>query len=341
MNKSALSICLVTAAATCATCRPGYAQGEFYRGKTVNVYIGFAPGGSYDFYGRLVSRHIGKHLPGNPVVIPNSMPGAGSLRAANYLFTVAPKDGTAIGTVTQTLPLEEALGNPGAKFKASEFNWIGRVTDTADVAIAWHNAKAKSWRDLVTIETTMANTGPGSTTYGFPKLLNALAGTKFVLVRGYPGSTQAMLAMEQGETDSSSTSWNTLRTSKASWVRDGLVNVLVMYTSARIKALPDVPAAPELANDEDGRKILAYYASSADMGRFFIAPPGLPSDRVSDLRRAFDQTMRDPDFTAEINKTNSDLEPLSGEELQKLVIEVAQFPKPLIDRMQAILSAGQ
>ena len=147
--------------------------------------------------------------------------------------------------------------------------------------------------------------------------------------------------MEQGETDSSSTSWNTLRTSKASWVRDGLVNVLVMYTSARIKALPDVPAAPELANDEDGRKILAYYASSADMGRFFIAPPGLPSDRVSDLRRAFDQTMRDPDFVAEINKTNSDLEPLSGEELQKLVTEVAQFPKPLIDRMQAILSAGQ
>ena len=188
MNKSVLSICLVAAAATCATCRPGYAQGEFYRGKTVNVYIGFAPGGSYDFYGRLVSRHIGKHLPGNPIVIPNSMPGAGSLRAANYLFTVAPKDGTAIGTVTQTLPLEEALGNPGAKFKASEFNWIGRVTDTADVAIAWHTAKAKSWRDLATIETTMANTGPGSTTYGFPKLLNALAGTKFVLVRGYPGS---------------------------------------------------------------------------------------------------------------------------------------------------------
>ena len=315
------------------------AQSDFYKGKTLNVYIGFAPGGSYDYYGRQVARHIGKHLPGNPVVVPNSMPGAGSLRAANYLYTVAPKDGTAIGIVTQTLPLEEALGNTAAKYKANEFAWIGRATDVSDVAIAWHTAKAKSWKDLLNVGTTMANTGPGSTTYGFPKLLNALGGAKFVLVRGYPGSTQAMLAMEQGETDSASTSWNTLRTSKASWVRDKQVNILVMYTRSRIKDLPDVPAAPEFGVDDEAKKILAFYASSADVGRSFIAPPGLPPERIADLRDGFDKTMKDPEYLAEIHKINADHEPLSGAEMQKMVAEIADFPPALVARMQQILTA--
>lgn len=312
---------------------------DFYRGKTVNVYIGFAPGGSYDFYGRLIARHIGKRLPGEPTAIPQSMPGAGSLRAANFLYAAAPKDGTAIGIVSQTLPLEEALGNPSAKYKAGEFNWIGRVTDVSDVAIAWHTAKAKKAADLLTIETTMANTGPGSTTYGFPKLLNALAGTKFILVRGYPGSTQAMLAMEQGETDAASTSWNTLRNAKAHWVRDKLVNVLLMYTSARIKALPDVPAAPELAKDDEGKRILTFYASSGDIGRSFIAPPGVPAERVKALRSAFDAMVKDAEFLAEIEKAKADLEPLSGPELQKLVSEITQFPAPLVKKMQSILTS--
>jgi len=314
---------------------------EFYRGKTVNVYIGFAPGGSYDFYGRLFARHIGRHLPGQPTVVPQSMPGAGGIRAANFLYAAAPKDGTAVGIVTQTLPLEEALGNPSAKYKVSEFAWIGRVTDVSDVAIAWHNAKARSAADLLTVETTMANTGPGSTTYGFPKLLNELAGTRFILVRGYPGSTQAMLAMEQGETDASSTSWNTLRNAKAHWVRDNLVNVLVMYTSSRIKDLPNVPAAPELAKDEDGKRILTYYASSSDVGRSFIAPPGLPPARVAELRSAFDAMVKDAAFLGEIQKARADFAPKSGSDMEKLVSEIAQFPPHLVQRMQAILTSGK
>jgi tripartite-type tricarboxylate transporter receptor subunit TctC len=330
---------LLVVAPLCAAPLGAAAQSDFYKGKSLNVYIGFAPGGSYDFYGRLVARHIGKHLQGSPVVIPNSMPGAGSLRAANYLYTVAPKDGTAIGIVTQTLPLEVALGNTAAKYNANEFAWIGRATDVSDVAIAWHTAKAKTWTDLRSIDTTMANTGPGSTTYGFPKLLNALGATKFVLVRGYPGSTQAMLAMEQGETDSASTSWNTLRTAKASWVRDKQVNVLVMYTRSRIRDLPDVPAAPELGVDENAKKILAFYASSADVGRSFIAPPGLPAERIAELRDAFSKTMNDPEYLAEINKTRADHEPLSGAEIQRIVAEIADFPQELVNRMQEILNA--
>lgn len=332
-------LCLV--APLCVAPLAAASANDFYKGKSLNVYIGFAPGGSYDFYGRLVARHIGKHLPGGPVVIPNSMPGAGSLRAANYLYTVAPKDGTAIGIVTQTLPLEVALGNAAAKYNANEFAWIGRATDVSDVAIAWHTAKAKTWTDLRSIDTTMANTGPGSTTYGFPKLLNALGATRFVLVRGYPGSTQAMLAMEQGETDSASTSWNTLRTAKASWVRDKQVNVLVMYTRSRIPDLPDVPAAPELGVDDDAKKILSFYASSADVGRSFIAPPGLPAERVAELREAFSKTMKDAEYLAEINKTRSDHMPLSGAEMQKMVADIAEFPQTLVDKMQTILNESK
>lgn len=340
MTRSA-SQALLIVCALCASPGAAVAQSEFYKGKTLNVYIGFAPGGSYDFYGRLVARHIGKHLPGNPTVVPNSMPGAGSLRAANFLYNVAAKDGTAMGTVTQTLPMEEALGNTAVKFKANEFAWIGRATDVFDVAIAWHTARAKTWEDVRIHETTMANTGPGSTTYGFPKLLNALGGTKFVLVRGYPGSTQAMLAMEQGETDSSSTSWNTLRTSRANWVRDKQVNVLVMYSRSRIKDLPHVPAASELGLDEDARRILAFYASSGDVGRSFIAPPGLPAERIADLRNAFDKTMNDPEYLAEIKKTDADHTPLSGADMQKMVSEIADFPPALVERMQQILGPAK
>lgn len=328
---AAAVICMVPFAAA--------AEIEYYKGKTLSVYIGFAPGGSYDYYGRLVARHIGKHLPGGPVVVPNSMPGAGGLRAANYLYAVAPKDGTAIGIASQTLPLEEALGNTAVKYKANEFAWIGRATDTSDVAIAWHTAKARTWKDLRSIDTSMANTGPGSTTYGFPKLLNALGDTKFILVRGYPGSTQAMLAMERGETDAASTSWNTLRTAKASWVHDKQVNVLVMYTRSRIKDLPDVPAVPELGVDEEARKILAFYASSGDVGRSFIAPPSLPSERIAELRNAFSKTMKDPGYLGEIEKTRADHEPLSGAVMQKIVSEIAGFPPALVARMQEILTA--
>ena len=258
---------------------PARAQ-EFFRGKTVNIFIGFGAGGSYDYYGHLLARHLGRHLPGNPSVIASSMPGAGSLRAANHLFNVAPKDGTALAIVTQTLPLEEVLGNPGVKYRSAEFVWIGRVTNVVDIVMTWHTSKTRNVDDLRRIETTIATTGGGSPTDGFPRLLNALAGTKFRLVSGYQGSAAGMLAMERGETDASSTSWGTLRSSKGDWLRDKRVNLLLFYMGERIAEAPDVPAAGEMGLTDEGRQILKLYASGADIGRSFIAPPGLSAERA-------------------------------------------------------------
>jgi tripartite-type tricarboxylate transporter receptor subunit TctC len=325
----------IAAATVCVA--PAAAQ-EFFRGKTVNIYIGFGAGGSYDFYGHLMARHLGKHLPGNPVVVANSMPGAGSLRAANFLFTVAPKDGTALGIVTQTLPLEEVLGNPGAKYRSAEFNWIGRVTNVADIVMTWHTSKTRNIDDLRRIETPIATTGPGSPTDGFPRLLNALAGTKFKLVSGYQGSTAGMLAMERGETDASSTSWGTLTSRRSDWLRDKRVNLLLFYMGERFPEAPDVPAAGEMGLTEEGRQILKLYASGADIGRSFIAPPGVAAERVAELRRAFDLAVADPALREEIRKANADLEPLSGAAMQKMVEDILKSPPALVERMKNIIA---
>lgn len=317
---------------------PAVAQ-EFYRGKTVNIFIGFAAGGSYDYYGHLLARHLGRNLPGNPAVVANSMPGAGSLRAANHLFAVAPKDGTALAIVTQTLPLEEVLGNPGVKYRSTEFNWIGRATNVVDIVMTWHTSKTRNVDDLRRIETPIATTGGGSPTDGFPRLLNALGGTKFRMVSGYQGSAAGMLAMERGETDASSTSWGTLQFSKGDWLRDKRVNLLLFYMGERIAEAPDVPAAGELGLTKEGRQILQLYASGADIGRSFIAPPGVPADRVAELRRAFDRTMADPALGEEVKKSNTDLAPLPGEAMQTMVEDILKSPPALVDRMKDILAS--
>lgn len=317
----------------------GSAQ-EFYKGKTVTVFVGFEPGASYDFYGRLLARHIGKHLPGNPTVIVSSMPGAGGLRAANHLFAVAPRDGTAIGIVTLSLWLEEVLGNPAVKYKTEEYNWIGRVSDVVGVIMSWNTSKTKIASDLRMHEIPIATTGPGSTTYGYSLLLNAFANTRFKIVSGYQGSAPSMLAMERGEVEAATTDWNLLRTGKSDWLRDKTVNVLLLHSGKRLAELPDVPAAAEMAETPEGRQILTLYASGQDIvGRSFLAPPGLPPARVAELRAAFDAAMNDPELKAEIATAGADFNPLTGVELQQRLTELGKSPPALLARMKEVLSA--
>lgn len=325
-------------AAILSLCASANAQ-PFYQNKTVNIYIGFGAGGSYDYHGRLLARHIGKHLPGEATVVANSMPGAGSLRAANFLFNVAPKDGTAIGIVTQTLPLEEMLGNPGVNYRSSQFNWIGRTTDVVDIVMTWHTSKVRNVEDLRRIETPIATTGAGSPTDGFPRLLNALAGTKFRMVSGYQGSAAGMLAMERGETDASSTSWGTLKSNKSDWLRDKRVNLLLFYMGGPIPEAPEVPAAGEMGLTEEGRQILKLYSSGADIGRSFLAPPGTPAERVAELRLAFDLSMTDTALREEVKKSDADFAPLSGAAMQTKIASMLKSPPALIDRMKQILES--
>jgi tripartite-type tricarboxylate transporter receptor subunit TctC len=335
---------LVSAAAL-AVLLPGVALAQnseqFYRGKTVNLYIGFSAGGSYDYYGRLVSRYIGKHLPGNPTVVAQSMPGAGSFKAANYIYNVAPKDGTAMGIVSQTMALEEALGTPGIKYKSANFNWIGRVTNIVEVTLTWETSKAKTIEDAMKYVTQVASTGPGSPSMGYPLLLNALAGTKFKIITGYTGSTAGMLAMERGEVDGALTSYNTLNVSKQDWLKNKKINLLVQYTLERSPEMPNVPSVVELGKTAEGKQMLGFYAGGGEIGRSFLATPGIPADRVKVMRAAFDATMKDPAFKAEIDKSKAEFNPLPGEKLQKLIEDFAKAPPAMIAHMRELLQSGE
>jgi tripartite-type tricarboxylate transporter receptor subunit TctC len=319
---------------------PAAEPDAFYKGKTVSIYIGFAAGGSYDYFGRLVARHLGKHLPGNPTVIAEAMPGAGSFTAANYLYARAARDGTVLGIVSQTLAIEEALGTPGVQYKASKFNWIGRATSVNEVSFTFHTSNTKSIQDAMARETTMASTGAGSPSETYLKLLNSVAATKFKLVGPYPASNDSMLAMERGEVDGAFTSYNTLKVAHQDWLRDKKINILVQYGEHSAE-LPDVPFAVDLAKTDEDRALMAFYVSSEQIGRAFLAPPEVPPDRVATLRKAYDETMQDPQFLSEIEKSRSEFNPLPGEKLQKLVAAASDVSPAIVARIRQILGIAR
>ena len=317
---------------------PAHAQerAPLFAGGTINVIIGFDAGGSYDQYGRLVAKTIGRHLPGKPTVVAQNMPGVAGLRAAAFLYEAAPRDGTALGMVAQTLALADKLGTPGIRYNAGEFNWIGRVTSSVEVLIAWHTSKVKSVADAKTISAPFAGTSPGAAAYDYPLVLNNVGGTRFKVIGGYQSATPMMLAMERGETEGAFTSWNTIKTTKRDWLRNKTINILVQFTETRHKELPDVPAMVELGVTDEDKRVLALYASGATVGRSIIAPPGVPADRVAALRAGFDAMLEDPAFLGEIERTQAEFDPLPGAKLQKLIAGFDGLPPALIERARKV-----
>jgi tripartite-type tricarboxylate transporter receptor subunit TctC len=313
------------------------AQGpdELYKGKTIDFVIGYPPGGSNDVWGRLVSRHIGNHIPGKPNVVPKNMPGAGSFLAVNQIFNVLPKDGTVIGIAAPTIPLDEKLGTQGVRFKTAELNWIGRVDSLVNMVFIWKTSPVKTIADAMKIRSTLAGTGAGSTVSIYPTVMNNVLGTKFKLVMGYRGSNEAMLAVERGEVDGHSTSWTALKVAHPDWVRDKTVTILVQFALKRHTELPDIPTAVELAHNDDERQLLAAIMNSAEVGTAFFTTPAVPPDRLAMLRRAFDATMKDPEFLADVEQTRLATSPLTGEELQKLVAEVSNLSPSLLAKVRA------
>jgi tripartite-type tricarboxylate transporter receptor subunit TctC len=310
---------------------------EFFKGKTITVYIGFGPGGTYDLFGRMVARHIGKHIPGNPNVIGSNMPGAGSFTATNWLYRAAPKDGTALGIVAQTIAMEEKLKNKAVQYKTSEFNWIGRVTSNIEVQVVSTKSKGSTVDGAKTAEVPVASTGPGSPSDSYPKLMNAVLGTKFKVIRGFTGSTAGLLAVERGEVDGALTSWNTMKSTRMNWLTEGRATLPVQYVLTRSPELKDVPTLVELATNETDRKLLNFAVSSAEIGRAILAPPGIPADRIAVLRKAFDAAMKDPELLAEVNKAKLDFEPMGGADLTKLVADSTDVDEAVISRLQKIL----
>jgi tripartite-type tricarboxylate transporter receptor subunit TctC len=222
-------------------------------------------------------------------------------------------------------------------YKAAEFSWLGRMTSILEVHFTWKTSKAKTLEDARQHETPVAGTGAGSPSEGYPKLLNALAGTKFKIISGYPGSTQGMLAMERGEVDGGLTSWNTIKRTKQSWIQNHDINVLVQHGLGRHRELRDIPTLLEAVSTPEARAIMAFYVSGAEVGRSLLAPPGIPADRVNLLRAAFDAMLKDPEFLAEIEKSGQEFQPASGEQVQKLIVEAANAPREVVERTEAIL----
>lgn len=314
------------------------AQEVTFAKKTVTIYIGNTSGGSYDLYGRAVSRYLGKHLPGQPTVIATNMPGAGTLVAANYIYKVAPKDGTAIGIVTETLAVEQITGNPAVQFDAANFLWVGRIASSNNIHFQWHTAKAQSIDDIKKIETPVAAAGAGNISEVVPKLLNATIGTKFKIISGFPASAEGMLAMERGEVDGTAGSWATIRTGKKQWLEDKKIKIILQDVPERAADLPDVPALGELGNNEADRQLLRLYASGGAIGRAFIAPPGTPSPVMKALQTSFLQMTKDPEMIAEMQKSNLDLEYAPPEKLAEEVKKTLATPKAVADRARELLA---
>ena len=322
----------------CAAVDSSRAQQADFSRKTITIYIGNTAGGTYDLMGRLVARHLGHFLPGNPTVVPENMPGAGSLRAANYIFNVAPKDGTSLGIVTDTIAVEQALHNPAVQFDARKLAWIGRVAASNAVHIMWHTSKVQSIEDAKRFEATVAGTGAGNAAETVPALLNAVLGTKLKIIRGYPAANEAMLAMERGEVEGAVPNWTTLKTTRASWLRDGTIKVILQDVNERGPELPDVPALGELGDTPEAKQLLGLYAGTSTIGRSFFASPGLPPAITKALRGAFAAMSKNPEFIADARQINAELQTESGEEVQRAVERSLDVPEGVLQRAREIFA---
>jgi tripartite-type tricarboxylate transporter receptor subunit TctC len=312
---------------------------QFYAGKSVDLVIGYPPAGSNDVYARLLSRHLGKHIPGKPNIVAKNMPGAGSFLALGHIYNIAPKDGSVIGIGAPTSPLDEKLGSQGVRFKTAEFNWIGRIDSLINIVFMWKTSPVKTVADAQRIESTLAGTGAGSTVSIYPTVMNNVLGTKFKLIMGYKGSSEAQLAVERGEVEGHSTSWTAVKVGHPDWRPSKAINILVQFALNKHAELPDVPTVVELARNDEERQILRAVMNATEIGTAFFTTPGAPADRVTALRRAFDATMKDPDFLAEARRTKLTVNPITGEELQKLVAEVSDLPPALLEKVRAAYGA--
>jgi tripartite-type tricarboxylate transporter receptor subunit TctC len=317
---------------------PAPAQGAepFYKGKTIDLLIGYPPGGSNDAYARLIARHLGKHLPGQPTVVPRNMPGAGSFLAANTIANISPKDGTVLGIGAPTLTLDEKLGTQGVRYKTSELNWVGRVDSLINMVFTWKTSPVKTFAEAQKTQVTLAGTGAGSTVSIYPTVMNNVFATKFKLIMGYKGSNEAMLAVERGETEGHSTSYTALKIAHPDWLRDKSVTILVQFGLKRHPEMPDVPTAVELARNDEERKILTAITAASEIGTSFFTTPGVLAERVSELRRGFDAMTKDAEFRSEAERTKLSVDPITGEELQKLVADVSNLPPDLVEKVRAV-----
>jgi hypothetical protein len=306
-------------------------------GRNVTLIVTSEPGGGYDLYGRLVARHLGAHLPGQPKIVVQNMPGAGGIVGANWVYNLAPRDGSIIAVLPEILAIGQLIDNQSGKYDARRFNWIGRANSNVGVQHTFTSSGILTIEDAKRREVVVAGVGPASYSVIFPRLTNALLHTRFKIVAGYAGASAANLAFERGEVDSVDTPWSVLKATHPDWIASKKIAMLVEYCIGRPPDLPDTPAVVDLAQNDEQRRIFQLYASGCAIGRSVAAPPGLPAAMVAAYRAAFLETMHDPALLEDAKKARLELNPLPGEALQKLIADTFDIPPAIIDKVKAIL----
>jgi tripartite-type tricarboxylate transporter receptor subunit TctC len=332
--------CLIASGMVLCLSFPAAAQdavADFYRGKQVTIMVGFTPGGSSSLYAQGVARHMGRFLPGNPSFIVQHVPGASGLVLANNLYNTVPRDGTAFGITGRTAPIEPLLGQANAKFDGRRFSWIGTANVEYTTCIAWHTAPVKTLADAMTTELIVGGSGADATEVIFPKAANKLAGTKFKVVLGYPGSTELLIAMERGETQGfCGIGWTFVKLRKGDWLRDKKINILFQMALNKHPEIPHVPAIIDHARTADDRKVFEFLFAPQEMGRPFFAPPDVPAERLAALRRAFELTLKDPQFLVDAEKMGVEVQHVGGAAIQALLEKIYASSKEIIDRAKAV-----
>jgi tripartite-type tricarboxylate transporter receptor subunit TctC len=311
---------------------------DYFKGKSIHMIVGTPPGGGYDTYARLLARHLADFIGGKPSIIVSNMPGASGTKAASYLFSIAPKDGTVIVTFNKSMPLYQALGQSGSAFKTEQMSWIGNVSQTADIVAVWHTTGVKSIADAKRREVIMGADSSGTMT-AYPALLNAALGTRFKIVTGYAGGPAVDHAMEQGEVEGrGSNPWTSWKATRPGWIRDRLITPLVQVGLRKEADLPGVPLLTDLAETDEQRSMFRFISAPASIERPFAGPPGMAPEALDVLRRAFDKTVRDPAFLSEAAQLNLDVDPHSGEEVARIVADIVGTPPAIVRKVREIIA---
>jgi tripartite-type tricarboxylate transporter receptor subunit TctC len=326
----------LAAASLVAFAAPAGAQS--FAGKTVTVNVGLSAGGNYDFYARFLAEFFGKHIPGNPTVLVQNRTGAGSRTAANWLYNIAPKDGTQMAMTLDTLPLYQGLRGPGVRFDLRKVNWVGNIAELNTIMVVWHDAPAKTLEEMTRTEVVLGSTGRSSGTYMIPALMNGVLGTKFKIVIGFPGTNEINLATERGEVHGrAGGSWDNFRVQKADWVKSGKIIPVAQVGLRPDPSIPQVPLLTDFAKTPDQKKLMQLLSSASVFSRALYLPPGTPDAIVQTLRRAFDETMKDPALLAAAEKRQIAVAPATGESLQTLIVETLDVPDALVTQARGIL----
>jgi tripartite-type tricarboxylate transporter receptor subunit TctC len=316
------------------------AQGveQFYKGRQLSLLVFTGAGSTYDIYARLLARHLGAHIPGNPVLVVQNMPGAGGLKVEEYLYRIAPKDGSVIGTIGRGLPFEPMLGENEANIDPLQFTWLGSMNRDVSLAMSWHSSPVKTFDDLRKRELLVPGTGVGADSEIMPRAFNTLAGTRFKIIEGYRDTAVAALAMERGELDGLAYwSWSAIKAAHPDWLRDRQVNLLFHTGIDPLPDAPDVPSIRNLVTDPVDHRALAFLLAREIMGRPFLGPPDLPPDRAAALRAAFAVTLRDPAFLQDAQRSRLEIALVTGDEVAALLKDSAAAPKQVIARVKQAL----